>query len=173
MLEDFISSKKSLFAAGVHTELRVQENRQRRVSLVQGNLTSNVRSEISGISARVYKNGVYGFSSTAELNGGSAEAVLAAATENAAFMDKHINKGKAPLPALSKGVMPAKKRIADTEQKQYVDFIKEIDNYIVTKYPNLASRSIVVSEDSMEKYSVLPTATMVIQHPQEAIFMYS
>ncbi len=151
MLEDFISSKKSLFAAGVHTELRVQENRQRRVSLVQGNLTSNVRSEVSGISARVYKNGVYGFSSTAELNGGSAEAVLAAATENAAFMDKHINKGKAPLPALSKGVMPAKKRIADTEQKQYVDFIKEIDNYIVTKYPNLASRSIVVSEDSMEK----------------------
>lgn len=151
MLEDFISSKKSLFAAGVHTELRVQENRQRRVSLVQGNLTSNVRSEISGISARVYKNGVYGFSSTAELNGGSAEAVLAAATENAAFMDKHINKGKAPFPALSKGVMPAKKQIVDTEQKQYVDFIKEIDNYIVTKYPNLASRSIVVSEDSMEK----------------------
>lgn len=151
MLEDFISSKKSLFAAGVHTELRAQENRQRRVSLVQGNLTSNVRAEVSGVSARVYKNGVYGFSSTADLNGSAAEAVLAAATENAAFMDKHINKGKAPLPTLSKGVLPVKKQIVDTEQKQYIDFIKEIDNYIVTKYPNLSSRSVILSEDSMEK----------------------
>lgn len=151
MLEDFISCKKSLFADGVHTELRAQESRQRQVVLVQGNLTGNVRANVSGVSARVYKNGVYGFSSTAETNAAAAEAVLAAATENAAFMDRHINKGKALFPPIAPGVLPVKKEIADTDQKLYVDFVKELDNYIVTKYPNLSSRSVIMSEDSMEK----------------------
>ena len=151
MLEDFISSRKSLFAAGVHTELRAQENRQRQISLVQGNLVGNVRSEISGVSARVYKNGVYGFSSTAECSADAAGAVLTAATKNADFMDRHINKGKPPIPVLSSGTLPVKREIRDTEQKQYVDFVKEIDSYITGKYPKLSSRSVILSEDSMEK----------------------
>lgn len=151
MLEDFISCKKSLFASGVHTELRAQENRQRGVSLIQGNLTGNVRMEVSGVSARVYKNGVYGFSSTAQCNAQAAESVLAAATENAAFMDRHINKGKGMFPALAKGTLPVKKEICDTEQKAYVDFVKEVDAYIVSKYPNLSSRSVMAREDSMDK----------------------
>lgn len=151
MLEDFISGKKSLFASGVHTELRAQENRQRRVSLVQGNLTANVRTETSGVCARVYKNGVYGFSSTAQCNAAAAESVLNAATENAAFMDRHINKGKALFPPLSSGTLPLKKNICDTQQKAYVDFIKEVDAYIVSKYPKLSSRSVIMSEDSMDK----------------------
>lgn len=151
MLEDLISGKKALFADGVHTELRAQENRNRRISLIQGNLTANVRSEVSGISARVYKKGVYGFSSMAEYSGQAAEAVLKAATENAVFMDEHIKKGKGLLPVISPVSLPPVKVIRDVEQKQYIEFVKEIDAYITKKYPNLASRSIIVSEDSMEK----------------------
>ena len=56
MLEDHISSKKSLFSTGVHTELREQNSRSRRVSLIQGNPTGNMRTEQSGICARVFKN---------------------------------------------------------------------------------------------------------------------
>ena len=44
MLEDIIEGKKALFATDVHTELRAQKNRYRRVALVQGNLTTNSRS---------------------------------------------------------------------------------------------------------------------------------
>ena len=151
MLEDLISGKKALFADGVHTELRAQENRNRRISLIQGNLTANVRSEVSGISARVYKNGVYGFSSMAEYSDQAAEAVLKAATENAVFMDGHIKKGKGLLPVIQPISLPTPKVIRDVEQKQYIDYVKEIDAYITKKYPNLASRSVIVSEDSMEK----------------------
>lgn len=151
MLEDLIKEKQAFFADGVHTELRAQQNRQRRISLVQGNLTSNVRSEIAGISARVYKNGVYGFSSMAEYSGQAADAVLRAATENAVFMDRHINKGKGLLPAITGVKLPEAKIIRDAEQKQYIEFVKEIDAYIAQKYPKLASRSVMVSEDSMEK----------------------
>ena len=102
MLEDYISRTKSLFSPGVHTELRAQESRNRRVALVQGNLTGNVRTQSAGTCARVYQNGVYGFSSMAECSGQAAEAVLKAATENALFMDRHVGKGKDPLPLLDR-----------------------------------------------------------------------
>lgn len=151
MLEDHISSKKSLFAAGVHTELRTQESRSRSVALIQGNLTGNTRTEISGTSARVYQNGVCGFSSMAECSGQAAETVLKAATENARFMDRHVGRGKGPLPALPQGSIPAKRGIWDTEQKNYIEFAKELDAYITGKYPKLSSRSVIATEDSMEK----------------------
>ena len=151
MLEDRIESKKSLFADGVHTELRAQENRQRWVTLVQGDLLGNGREETAGVSARVYKNGVYGFSSMAENSGEAAEAVLKAATENALFMDSHIKKGKGMFPALGQGVITTDKKLLDVEQTRYIEFAKEVDAYITKTYPNLASRYVRVMEDSMEK----------------------
>lgn len=151
MLEDFISEQKALFASGVHTELRAQENRTRRVALLQGNLTQNSRTEISGVCARVCKNGIYGFSSMAECSAQAAQTVLKAATDNAIFMNNHAPKGKPALPAISSGRLPVKKVIVDTQQKKYIEYIKEIDSYIATKYPNLTSRSVILSSDSMDK----------------------
>ncbi|MBD5459613.1 MAG: TldD/PmbA family protein [Lachnospiraceae bacterium] len=151
MLNDYVSDKKSLFSTGVHTELRAQESRSRGVSLIQGNLTANQRSEVSGTSARVYQNGVNGFSSIAECSGQAAEAVLKAATENAVFMDRHVGRGKGPLPVIPAENIPAGKEILDPEQKRYIEFAKELDSYITGKYPDLSSRSISARADSMEK----------------------
>lgn len=151
MLEDHVSDKKALFSAGVHTELREQKSRSRQVALIQGNLTGNARMENSGTSARVYRNGVYGFSSMAECSGDAAEAVLKAASENALFMDRHTGKGKPPLPVIPCGGIPLGEKIRDTEQKHYVEFAKALDSYITSKYPGLSSRSVIAMEDSMEK----------------------
>lgn len=151
MLKDLLSTKKIILPNEVHTELRAQMNRTRHVTMVGGNVTRNVRSETSGISARVYKNGVYGFSSMAEYNHDAAQAVLQAAIENATFMDRHIGKGKGPLPSIKKGWQPMNTTVNEVEQKRYLEFVKELDHYIETKYPNLASRTVVMSEDSMEK----------------------
>ncbi len=151
MLDDYISSKKSLFSTGVHTELRAQKSRSRRISLIQGNLVGNARMESSGTSARVYQNGVYGFSSMAECSGRAAETVLKAASENAMFMDRHVGRGKGPLPAIPYGNIPFSKEIRDVEQKRYIEFAKEVDAYITAKYPGLSSRTVAAMEDSMEK----------------------
>lgn len=151
MLEDILAGKKSLFATGVHTELRAQENRQRRVALVKGNIVGNSRTEVSGISARVCKNGVYGFSSMAEYSAAAAEAVLKAATENALFLDRHAPKNRPAVPALGNGSIPQAKAIIDNEQKKYIDFCRELDDYIAKTYPNLSSRTVQYMEDSMEK----------------------
>ncbi|HBB29341.1 MAG TPA: hypothetical protein DC000_08865 [Clostridiales bacterium] len=143
MLHDLISSKKNLFNGGVHTELRAQVNKSRKIILLAGNLITNTRTENSGVSARVYKNGVYGFSSMAEYNDYAVESVLKAATDNALFMNKHINKDKGMFEAIPYGNYKMDSMINETEQKIYIEYIKEIDNYIIKKYPNLKSRRVL------------------------------
>ena len=76
MLNDILSARKSAFDSGSHTELRGQLNRSRRVTLLSGNVVGNARSDISGVSARVYKNGTYGFSSMADYTPEAVQKVL-------------------------------------------------------------------------------------------------
>ena len=92
MLQDLLNEQKRLFTPGVHTELRGQNNRNRRVVLLSGDVMANVRSDVSGVSARVYRGGVWGFSSMAEYTKEAAATVLKAASENADSdgMDAHI-----------------------------------------------------------------------------------
>ena len=151
MLQDIIGSKRELFADGVQTILRGHENRNRRVVLLKGSLVQNSRSEGRGISARVNKNGTYGFASIAEYSTDAAEKVLKAATENALFLSGHSGKNIA-LPA-SKGreSFSLNHEIVDVEQKIIIDLCKTIDAYIEKKYPDLASRTIVYAEDSQDR----------------------
>ena len=151
MLYDILKTKKSLFADGVQTVLRGQENRNRRVGFLQGNLVINARSETRGVNARVCKNGVYGFSSMAEYSKSAADAVLKAATQNALFLHGHAPKNLAPQPSYGKGIVPVHKTIIDFEQKRLIDTCKAIDDYIVNKYPDLASRMVMYTEDSQDK----------------------
>lgn len=151
MLYDILKTKKSLFADGVQTVLRGQENRNRRVGFLQGNLVINARSETRGVNARVCKNGVYGFSSMAEYSRSAADAVLKAATQNALFLHSHAPKNLAAQPSYGKGIVPVHKTIIDFEQKRLIDTCKAIDDYIVNKYPDLASRMVMYTEDSQDK----------------------
>ena len=66
MLNDILRPQTALFEGGFQTVLRGHENRNRRVVLLMGNLTANSRSEARGVSARVGKDGLYGFASAAE-----------------------------------------------------------------------------------------------------------
>ena len=154
MLQDILSEQKKLFLPGTHTELRGQLSRNRRVILLSGNLVGNARSDVSGVSARVYKGGVYGFSSMAEYSAEAAEKVLRAASDNADFMDHHAPAGKPALPVLDGGRYQREDDIHDPAQKLYIDFSKEIDAYIAKKYPDLAARRVIAMEDSMEKLLV-------------------
>lgn len=151
MLNDYLSEQTSRFAPGAHTELRAQENRTRRVALLGGDMIQNTRSNVSGVSARVYENGTYGFSSMAEYSPEAAQAVLKAATENAAFLDAHVGRGAPPIPPLAPESIPAPQPLLDAEQKAYIDFARALDDRLARKYKNLASRRVVMHEDSMEK----------------------
>lgn len=149
MLKDRITYLKGLFKE--HTELRAQVNTRRAVTLLGGNLVANSRSEDSGVSARVYKGGVYGFASGAEYSEDSIKAVLSAASENALFMDSRVGKNKPAFPVIGSGKKGLLRDVRDVEQKIYIEFAKEVDAYISLKYPSLASRTVAVRSDSIEK----------------------
>ena len=154
MLDDILSVRKSAFDSGSHTELRGQLNRSRRVTLLSGNVVGNARSDVSGVSARVYKNGTYGFSSMADYTPEAVQKVLKAASDNAAFMDRHVPAGKPALPALKHDVYKTRKGINDPAQKVYIEFSKALDAYVAEHCPELISRVVVATEDSMEKLLV-------------------
>ena len=158
MIADIISPQAKHFAPGVQTVLRGHENRSRRVVLLKGNLVQNSRSESRGISARVTKNGRYGFSSVASYTEKDAETVLKAATENALFLDQRGDSPRRTYPALASGAVPACRPIVDTEQKRMIEACQELDAYITRTYPDLISRTVVYSEDSQDKIIVTSDA---------------
>ncbi len=151
MLQDILSGKKALFADGVQTVLRAQENRSRSVSFVNGSLVGNGRSETRGVNAMVLKNGVRGFASMAEYSESAAEEVLRAATENAFFLGEHAPNGKKAPRSFGMGTVELNRPIVDFEQKRIIEAVKEVDNYIATKYPDLKSRVVSYREESFDK----------------------
>lgn len=154
-----------------YTELRSQENRVMNIGYLQGNLVQNVKYSTSGIGARVYSGGSWGFASTPDQS--KVKEVLQAATQNAKFLDSREQRGLDPFtpdsPEIEKSFGTTKPR---RTQKEIMDFTKDVDNYIAKKYPNISSRSINLNCLDMEKtlitsdgaflYSLLPRAIFVV-----------
>lgn len=152
MLRDTYEAHKALFEDGVQTVLRAQENRYRRVGIIKGNITTNSRNESRGISARIGKNGLFGFASIAECSDEAAKKVLKAASDNVKLLSRHAG-GKEILlpPSYGTGRVPTNCDIADAEQKRIIDACRKIDDHILRKYPDLDSRSVFYSEDSQDR----------------------
>jgi TldD protein len=158
MLADLLSPHKASFTD--YTELRAQVNSTRYVAFLAGNMTENWQNSIGGVSARVYKGGTYGFASGAEYSDESIKKVLTAAGTNAAFMQKHVNKGLGPLPSVAPGRVGLKKEYsADVEQNVLIEFAKALDALIVGRYKKLSSRSIYVNCLDIEKLLAVSDGT--------------
>lgn len=171
MIQDFLSKWKPSLPAGVHTELRAQVNSARSAALISGNLVRNDRTDVSGVSARTYKNGVYGFASMAEFSEEAVANVLKASVDNAGFLDRHIHKNKPTFPVIPGGRQFMDVSVADPEQKLYIDLIRQVDDYIVQHCPNLISRyvaincnsveKLLITSDGMDAHTVIPRAHIV------------
>ena len=154
MLQDLLSAHKGTFKD--YTELRAQVNTTKRVSLVSGNMTSNSVDTEGGVSARVYRGGTYGFASGAAYTPEGVKNVLAAATDNAIFMDTHVKKGKPPLPAARPGSQPFVTVPGPAiPQSMLADFAQAVDAMIVKEYKNLSGRSLTTNCLDIEKLLVV------------------
>jgi len=154
MIKDILSGYKSSMPDAVHTELRAQMNRNRAVGLMSGNIVKNEREDISGVSARSYKNGVYGFASMAEFSDEAVKKVLKASLENADFFDRHICKQREMFPSIEGGRCFMDVSMPDPEQKTYVEILRQLDEYIQSNCPGLISRLCVASSNGVEKFLV-------------------
>ena len=157
-----------------YTELRIQENRNIQVNLTNGDITGNVSASKSGVSARVYKDGNWGFSSNPNIDSNSISNVVKASSENVNFMNKRDANGCGFfLPETNAkyefDLSTTKNR---QNQKYWLDFIRDIDGYLQDKYPELLSRNIVMAgldmekslftSDGSESYSMTPRALMYL-----------
>ncbi|MCL2006706.1 MAG: TldD/PmbA family protein [Treponema sp.] len=154
MLNDLLSAHKGAFKD--YTELRAQVNTNKRVTFLSGNMVQNTQNSSGGVSARVYRGGTYGFASGAEYSEESIRNILAAATENASFMDRQVKKGLPPLPKGQSGKFEPKiKPDKDVGQNIMIDFAKALDALILDKYKNLSSRTIMADSLDIEKLLVM------------------
>ena len=151
MLSEFCRDYQSELPTGGSVELRVQRNVTMGVSMVSGSLVANARNEVSGVSARMRKGGVYGFASEATESPEAIRRVLRAAADNAGFLDKHAGKNLPALPQRPSDWRELDRGFEEPEQKRVVEFVRALDDRIAAKYPGLASRTLVVRSDCMEK----------------------
>lgn len=151
MIKDIISGFKSALPDGVHSELRAQMNRNRAVVMMSGNIVRNEREDLAGVSARSYKNGVYGFASMAELSDEAVRKVLKASVENADFFDSHLHKQRAMFPAIPGGRRFMDISMPDPEQKMYVEILRMFDEHLENNCPGLISRLANATSNGVEK----------------------
>ncbi|MCL2099576.1 MAG: TldD/PmbA family protein [Oscillospiraceae bacterium] len=167
MLKDLLTPFKAKISG--HTELRFQRNGYGGAGLLKGNIVNNSSSESSGLSARVYRGGFWGFASSAEYDEKAVEAALGAAERNAEFLTSRLGDSKPPFKTLPNEKLSTKRTaVTGTEQKVFLEFAKELDDYIASKYPDLTSRSVSANCDYIEKmlitgdgadaYSLIPRA---------------
>ncbi|WP_252723352.1 PmbA/TldA family metallopeptidase [Treponema pedis] len=93
-----LSRHASLFSE--YTELRVQENTAASATSVNGDIVNNVQTKTSGVSARAFKDGVWGFASSPVRTEQSIASSVKRATENVKFLAKKREQTKKSCPLL-------------------------------------------------------------------------
>lgn len=135
-----------------YTELRLHENRTESISLLNGDVVGNARDTSSGVSARVFDQGAWGFSSTPDFSNNAIEGTISAATKNAAFLARRTGDPAAVLPRamanLDSDFRTKKPRVS---QQERVAFLKAVDAYVVKACPDIVSRQVSLNCLDMEK----------------------
>lgn len=180
-----IARHSTLFSE--YTELRVQENRSISVGALNGDIINNTKSAQGGLSARVCKNGLWGFASTPETSDAAIRQAIALATDNARFLGSKAGKADTRLPCRpGRGDHNLATSKALLDQKAYIDFVRSLDGYLATKYPFLKSRMVQASTGSYEKtlltsdgatsWSFIPRslvyASLTMEHDGEPFDLY-
>jgi TldD protein len=153
-----LSSKASLFSG--YTELRLQENRNRRLLLLNGDLVTNSQTRKLGASARCWSKGQWGFASSADLKGDTLGALISSAGHNAEFLAGRARKPFNPLIETrfecEKDLSTARARAGAGE---LTDFLRDLDDYILKQYPRLKSRKLMLAQEDIEKRLITSTGS--------------
>jgi len=160
MINKSMQSYSSFFSKD-YTELRIQENRQNIIGLVNGDVVQNAQSSTSGVSSRVYKDGHWGFSSNPNIDDSAVEAVIKSSSDNVKFLNRRdTSRCGLILPdTLFNYEMDHTSSKNKNEQKFWINFLKEIDQYIVRKYPKIISRTLMMNSLDMEKSLLTATGS--------------
>jgi TldD protein len=150
VISDGLQRHAALFQE--HTELRVQENRSVQITLMNGDCTLNTSESTAGASARVYRDGSWGFASMAGMDDESLARVVRSATDNARFLADRRRKGRDRLPISARsGVHDLSTDKPRRTQGELLEFVRAVDAWLAATHPELQSRIVSLRCLDMEK----------------------
>ena len=156
-----------------YTELRVQQNTQTNIVLLNGDVTTNARSADSGVSARVFRDGIWGFAARAGLTHGDIVEAIGDATANAEFLSHRAGRGVEHLPSdRAEHHVDFSTNKPRRSQSAVLDFLRQVDEHVHAAYPDLLSRTVQLAHLDMEKrlfnsdgsdaYSNIPRSLLIV-----------
>ena len=135
-----------------YTELRLHENRVMQIALLNGDIVANTQDTNGGVSARVFDQGAWGFSSNPNATNDSIEATIQAATKNAEFLAKRSGDPDIKLPhSKASATSDSNTTKPRKTQDEIIAFLNEVDAYLVEHCPDIVSRQVSLSCMDMEK----------------------
>ena len=135
-----------------YTELRLHENRLLNISLLNGDIVTNTSDTNGGVSARVFDQGAWGFSSNPNATNDSIEATIKAATKNAEFLAKRSGDPEIQLPhSKASATSDTNTTKPRKSQDEIISYMNEIDAYVVANCPDIVSRQVILNCLDMEK----------------------
>lgn len=161
-----------------YTELRVQASSSKRISMLNGNITSNYETAVSGVSSRFFHKGSWGFASHSEINDDAIKAVIKSAKDNAVFLNKKYPvKGELYDVGACNRHDDFSTKAARKTRQELVDYLKEIDDYIADTFSLLTSRSLslvgldiarnVLVSSGTSFYSMIPRSGLSVNFSTE------
>lgn len=130
-----------------YLETRHHELRKTRMSMVDGNLTGNLRSVQAGVSARAYRDGYWGFASAPAEGAGVHARVQRLATDNARVMAGFGARGSLQLPGGHyRGEQREHGRPA-MSAAECSSRMAELHAHCMARYPGLRSTRVMLTDE--------------------------
>ena len=166
-----LSKSASRFSA--YTELRLQENRNTRLMMLNGDLVTNSRSSKLGASARCWKQGRWGFASSADMSQDTLATLVRNAQGNADFLAGRNRTGQQSLLESSfkfrRDLSTSKPRLST---QQLIGYMRALDGHITANFPKVSARQVMLMQEELEKrlhtstgseaYTLLPRAMIYV-----------
>lgn len=158
-----------------YTELRLHSNYEAVVSLVGGNLVVNRATTISGVSARAYQDGAFGFASLPSLSDDAIPAVMDEAAHHAGLVQRLAPRREGDLPesGAGRGQFDHRSGRAPLTSAEQVDLVRAIDAYVRRTFPALVNVDVTLQCLNIEKglanssgaqtYSFVPRCILAVR----------
>jgi TldD protein len=130
-----------------YLETRRHELRKSRLSMVDGNLNGNLRTVQSGVSARAYHDGYWGFASAPSGDGASTDRVQREARTNAAAMGGFGARRMQALPVDRQACAQAAFGRGELPAAQAIERLAELHAHCMKRYAGLRSTRLLVTDE--------------------------
>jgi len=157
-----------------YTELRWHANHAVRLAMRKGALLQNTEAHESGVSARCYRSGVFGFAACPGDSDSGIERALGDARANAEFYERAVGVDSTRLPQTPRGTgrYDYRSQRPSLSAAERTDLLRRLNDAIIRKYPGLLNTDLVLSSLAIEKALVTSEGAVTYSYvPRSVLFI--